>query len=324
MENLSLLILCLVITNIFVIFGGVDGRPNYSIEERVTDESEPDFDNEEENNRFIPYMCVDENDQPSKDCYGGWFYKSRIYGSVYNAKFAKLKNWNYVLLSANIKQKDSLIANVQEFRKQNITVHLMTLEDTGYLDNPGQGYSLMKQLLNFVNEYNLDIQGVHIDCEPHAHPNWKNGSVEVRNAIFQNYIRVIEECRQAVNEVRPNVTLSAAVAWWYSSRTQNNELENGRGYDLVNEDRLDFIIPMIYDGAGGTAERVLNRAEDYLTDNASTVIGIAYADYNENLNSTVTTIIERSKMNHPNYFNGISIFSNHLYEDWGNELDDIN
>jgi hypothetical protein len=269
-------------------------------------------------------MCVDENSQPSKDCYGGWFYKTNLYGPVYNAKFAKLKNWNYVLLTANVKQKDLLISNVKEFRKQNIAVHLMTLEDIIYLDNPGMGYSLMKQLLNFVNEYNLDIQGVHIDCEPHGHPNWKNGNQEVRNAIFQNYIRLIEECRQAVNEVRPNITLSAAVAWWYSSLTKKNKLDNGRGYDLVNKNRLDFVIPMIYDGAGGTAERVLNCAEDYLSDNASTVIGIAYADYNENLSSTVATIVERSKMNHPDYFNGIAIFSNHHYKDWGKNLDDIN
>eukprot|EP00833_Pecoramyces_ruminatium_P006241 jgi/Orpsp1_1/1180273/evm.model.c7180000072746.1 len=274
----------------------------------------------EDNSNFIPSMCMDEDSQPSKECYGGWFYKTSTYSAEYNANFAKAKHWNYVLFSANFNKRDLLISNVEAFRRQNITVHFMTLEDTGYLDNPGEGYELMKRVLNFINENSLDVQGVHIDCEPHGHPDWKNGSQEVKNTIFQNYIRVLEECRQAVNEVRPNTTLSAAVAWWYSSHTKSNTLDNGRGYDLVNANRLDFIIPMIYDGAGGTAERVIQRARDYLTDPANTVIGIDVRDYNENLLSNVTTIIDRSRNDYPDYFNGISIYSNHRYDDWGSEI----
>jgi hypothetical protein len=273
---------------------------------------------------FIPSMCLDENNQPSKNCYGGWFYKTHAYGPEYNANFALRKHWNYVLLTASVNDKDFVAANVAAFRGKNIAVHLMTLEDTGYLDHPGEGYDLMKKLLTFVNDYHLDIQGVHIDCEPHGHPDWQEDSSQaVKNSIFQNFIRVLEECRQAVNEIRPNTTLSAAVAWWFSSHTKKGQLENGRGFDMVNEKRLDFIVPMIYDGAGGTADRVLQRAKDYLTDEAGTVIGMAAADYHGTLQSNVTTVIERSRSDFPDYFNGISIFSNHHYDDWGKDLDQV-
>ena len=43
---------------------------------------------------------------PSNKCIGGWFYHISDYSPEYNAKFAKSKNWNYVLLSANIKNSN--------------------------------------------------------------------------------------------------------------------------------------------------------------------------------------------------------------------------
>ena len=61
-----------------------------------------------ENNDYIPYMCLDEKNNPSKDCLGCWFYHLSDNTPEYNANFAKNKNWNLFLLSLNIGSKRSI------------------------------------------------------------------------------------------------------------------------------------------------------------------------------------------------------------------------
>ncbi|ORX41764.1 hypothetical protein BCR36DRAFT_587789 [Piromyces finnis] len=267
---------------------------------------------------YVPTIGYDAKNNPSKKCLGGWFYKIHTKSAKENAAFAKKHNWNYVLLTSNVNSEYSrelLVNNTRAFREQGIAVHIMCLEDTFYIDNPITAYNEISSILNFVNEQQLDIQGIHIDCEPHAKKEWKDAGTEERNVIFKHYLEVIEYGRKAINEIRPDTTYSGAVAWWYSSITKKNELEYGRGYDLVNKDRFDFIFPMIYDGAGGTVDKVISRSEDYITDNAATVIGIAISDYdNASFNAIIQSIT--NIRGESDYFNGISVFANHLYSDW--------
>ena len=275
-------------------------------------------DNQENTSKkFIPYMCLDENNNPSKNCLGGWFYSVGDYTPEYNAKFAKSKNWNYVLLSLSI-NKDYTIENIKAFRNQKISVHFMTLQDTSSLNDPQKAYDKIEQILLYINNNSLDIQGIHIDVEPHATQEWKNGDSDIRTKIFQNYTIVLENCRKAINKYRSNITFSAAVAWFYSSKTKKNEIVGGKGNDLVNKDKLDFIIPMIYSGAGNSLKDILKNSEDYITDKANTIIGLAVRDHGENLTNIINQVVENRK--NSSYFYGISIFSNHHYDDWGNEF----
>ena len=126
----------------------------------------------------------------------------------------------------------------------------------------------------------------------------------------------MEICRKAINDYRSNITFSAAVGWFYPSKTKKNEILDGRGYDLVNKNRLDFVFPMVYDGAGGTIERIIKNTNDYIDDYANTVIGLAIRDYNETLDKMINLVFQRRQQS--KYFHGISIFSNHHYSNWGN------
>jgi len=267
---------------------------------------------------FIPAICYDTDGNPSKQCFGGWFYRVHTKTAEENAAFAKEHGWNYVLLSSNVKSENArqlLINNTKAFREQDIAVHVMCLEDTFYIDDPTKAYDEISSILTFVNEQQLDIQGIHIDCEPHAREDWKTANNKEKNDIFNRYLKVIENGRKAIQEIRPNTTYSGAVAWWYSSLTKQKELEFGRGYDLVNEKRLDFIFPMIYEGAGGTVKKVISRSEDYITDRAATVIGIAVEEYEYNTFKNVTQEIMTIR-GESDYFHGISVYSNHHYPDW--------
>ena len=264
------------------------------------------------NKEYIPYMCLDEKNNPSKNCIGGWFYRTSAHTPEYNANFAKSKNWNYVLLSLNVGSKRT-IENIKAFRNKNISVHFMTLQKTDYLFDPQTAYDEIEKLLIFVNNNTLDIQGIHIDVEPHATDEWKNGDSDIRKKIFQNYTIVLENCRKAINKYRPNITFSAAVGWFYSSKTKKNEIIGGRGNDMVDKNRLDFIIPMIYSVT--TLNDILKHSQDYIDDKANTIIGLAVLDHNDNLQNIINQVIENRK--NSSYFYGISIFSNHKYSDLG-------
>ena len=87
---------------------------------------------------------------------------------------------------------------------------------------------------------------------------------------------VLENCRKAINKYRPNITFSAAVGWFYSSKTKKNEIIGGRGNDMVDKNRLDFIIPMIYSVT--TLNDILKHSQDYIDDKANTIIGVAVLD----------------------------------------------
>ena len=276
----------------------------------VTRKSNKDTTNE--NKEYIPFMCLDEKNNPSKNCIGGWFYRISDHTPEYNANFAKSKNWNYVLLSLSVGSKRT-IENIKAFRNQNISVHFMTLQKTDYLFDPQTAYDEIEKLLIFVNNNTLDIQGIHIDVEPHATDEWKNGDSDIRTKIFQNYTIVLENCRKAINKYRPNITFSAAVGWFYSSKTKKNEIIGGRGNDMVDKKRLDFIIPMIYSVT--TLNDILKHSQDYIDDKANTIIGVAVLDHNDNLQNIINQVIENRK--NSSYFYGISIFSNHKYSDWG-------
>lgn len=74
---------------------------------------------------------------------------------------------------------------------------------------------------------------------------------------------------------------------------------------------------MIYDGAGGSVDAVVSRSEDYITDGAASVIGIAVKDYEYKDFNTIMSKIKKVRIN-SKYFNGFSVFANIYYPDWDN------
>jgi len=253
-----------------------------------------------------------------KDCLGGWFYEIHKKPAKRNAEFASDHGWNYVLLTTNVDShysKQLLVNNTLAFREKNIDVHLMCLEDPSYIDNPISAYREISKILKYVNEKNLDIQGIHIDCKPTDKKEWYSVSEKERNKIFKKYLKVLEYGRKAINDFRPQTTFSGGVAWWLSGDAKSGELEYGRGYDLVNEDRLDLIIPMIFNGSGGSIEKIIEYSEDFLSDKVSTSIGISVEDYDYNeFDDFIQEIKDNRKDN--KYFKGICVFANIVYPDW--------
>ena len=276
--------------------------------------------NEENNDPPIePFLCKDSSGSPSHNCYGAWFYRTHIHDADYNANWAKDHGFNFVFLTTNVKStsgKNLLKNNAKSFEEKGIAFHAMILEDVTYLDDIQSGVDEARSVLEYVKTENITISGIHLDCEPHAHPDFKSGDQAKRNEVFQKYIKLLEEVRKVVDEY-PSILYSAAVAWWYSANTRDGELDNGRGFDLVNSKRLHMLVPMIYDGAGDTNDDVIKHANDYLNDGAPTCIGMAYTDHPDiknDANAVINSIL--TNQTRTQYLYGVSVFSNHKYSDW--------
>ena len=266
-------------------------------------------------------LCGYENGKIKRNCYGGWFYKAYKYPADKLAQYAKQLGWEYAFLS--LSSSESKLAQTIQlcklFSENGIHVHWMTLEDydTYLVDENGVQHATtqISKVMKIINDNSLPVSGIHIDTEPHGCEAWKNCGEDYncRNPIFQQYIKVIEESQKIISQ-RPKTLFSAAVAWWYPQKSKEGLLQNGRGYDLVQNGRLDLVVPMIYDGAGGTIQKVVKRMQDYLGDNVPTVAGMDVQDYNSEFTDAWMGVTNELISN--SSFYGVSIYSQERYPEW--------
>ena len=266
----------------------------------------------------VRYLCLDKEGKKSQNCYGVWFYDAQKYDAKTNADWLEQHGMNFVFMSATVRTSEgraSLIENSKELEKRGIALHVMTLEDTGYINDPQEGVDTINEILDFITTSNLTIAGIHIDVEPHALDEWNKN----KNEIFQKYLTLLDQLRPAMDK-QPNLLFSAAVAWWYSQNSAAGEFENGRGTDLVNDKRLHMLVPMIYWEDGKQLDRtdkVIERASFYIHDGADTCAGIR-VDEHKNFDQAVADIQSGLSGNSDTkeHFHGVVVFENRYFTDW--------
>ena len=124
-----------------------------------------------------PYLCLDADGQPSHNCFGAWFYHANSKTATENAQWAADHGYNYVFWSGGVSSesaKQRLTENAKAFAEKKISFHIMTLEDMVYIDNFKSGTDTVKAILDYINQSNLQVAGIHIDCEPHSRSDWKS------------------------------------------------------------------------------------------------------------------------------------------------------
>ena len=210
----------------------------------------------------------EDTEKPSKLMSGGWMYRIHKKSAEYNTKWAKEQGWNFAFVTTNAgyeSGKKLLKQHAEEFAKQGLAYHAMTLEDQDYHTNPDKGVEEVQAILDYCESENIKIAGIHIDYEPHALDEWEDQKQE----LMDGYRTLVKRISPIVKA--KNLVFSAAVPWWWPALSKNGELENTRGYDLVNKDMLDMVALMLYDGAGNTAEDIISHAKQYLDDKVPTL-----------------------------------------------------
>ena len=289
-------------------------------------ESKFNTDSKSSTNSFV--VCYDSSGNLSRNCIGGWMYSPFAKTVEENVKWMQKHNWNFGLISSSIKttqKKENLLNLSKECAKNNIAYHIMTLQDVAYLDDFDHAISNLNEILNFVQENDLKIAGIHIDVEPHQHTDWKNGDDEAKSKVFHTYLDLLKlvktEIKNYNQKYNKNLLFSIAVPAWFSKWTKSGRISEGLGSDLVNDDRADMLVSMNYENSKANLAFIEKQTKDYFEDGAKMIIGVNYKDYgatDEGFNNINNQIFDRFYKNETigDLFYGTCVYQNKYYSDW--------
>jgi hypothetical protein len=202
--------------------------------------------------------------------------------------------------------------------RKGMEVHAMLLEDPSFVlrENHPRAKRDVETLIAYCREHPAAaFDGVHLDAEPHVLFQGKGKRTDAdwaaNEALMQQYGELLAQTFRQVRESglkgisnRP-LSLSAAVAWWHNERAKDGHLPSGAVKTLTRY--LDFVVPMVYDGIGGSAADVARRVDDELAE-APTLVGVARKEYpsDDALRTAISALNERYAAS-PN-FRGVSVF----------------
>ncbi|WP_371802013.1 hypothetical protein [Candidatus Lokiarchaeum ossiferum] len=262
---------------------------------------------------------------------GGWSYEFDENTSQEIISSCLAKNWTFLLISINtheLNQSHSQYSSqsetkaldlIKQAHEENISIHIMTLEDPVFCERAFHDNALQRisEILAFNTKYpRTPFDGIHLDVEPHGHPNWNStASWTEKNLIFEHWLELLSKIRVLLDEYKADYdrvpVLSGAVAYWYNERTINNSLE--RGDPATLHTYLEVIIPMVYGGIGKTAEDIYAKIEDELP-YSPMVIGIGYEEFSSHSAMLETIAALSLKCENSTNFFGISIYHASLIE----------
>ncbi|MDP3147706.1 MAG: T9SS type A sorting domain-containing protein [Ignavibacteria bacterium] len=163
-----------------------------------------------------------------------------------------------VILSTNADLLADLNSNYRKYIKdfnshahaRGVFVHAMYLQSYLFIDQHGAAIDRTNKIINFNDSAIAPekFDGLHLDVEPHTHPNWDspNGYLPGSNTnetIMQNFIGLLDTIRKRLNESylsgSDTLMLSADQTYWIHDKVVTGELNTGHVNDLLKY--IDFI-----------------------------------------------------------------------------------
>lgn len=274
-----------------------------------------------------PHSAVAQSSRPTSPKLAVWLYRFRELDNDEILANLRQRQVGTVFLSVPrsliTQSSEKLQAFIAKSHAAGLEVHAMTLEDPSFVrrENHPKAQREIAALLAYCREHpEAAFDGVHLDAEPHVLFQGKGARTpadwSANEALMKQYVELLAQTSRQVREssligrAHQPVRLSAAVAWWYNERAKDGNLPSGAARTLGKY--LDFAVPMVYDGIGGSAADVSRRIDDELAD-VPTMIGVARKEYpsQEALDSAIRTLNEQ--YGHRATFRGISIFE---YSRW--------
>eukprot|EP00768_Dysnectes_brevis_P004761 gnl/Dysnectes_brevis/3453_a4374_354.p2 GENE.gnl/Dysnectes_brevis/3453_a4374_354~~gnl/Dysnectes_brevis/3453_a4374_354.p2 ORF type:complete len:342 (-),score=70.46 gnl/Dysnectes_brevis/3453_a4374_354:2010-3002(-) len=213
---------------------------------------------------------------------GGWSYDAKI-----DPSSLEEFNWDFIFASIptpSSSNHDLITSTINGLVDIGAKVHWMTLQDTVYFTDKENGtakaHTQLTKIGDFIRENDLPVTGIHLDCEPHATDEWKQGNDTVRNAIFQIYRTIIADARVICDT--HGLLLTAATSWQYPRYGMEGRLDGARGDELCPADgsgMLHACVPMVYGGTGSTPEVVVERSDLVGESGGSYVAGLGRKEY---------------------------------------------
>ncbi len=234
----------------------------------------------------VPYWVAELNGVRPVNAVWVYGFGAPGWNSTERLAFLSGMGVNQIFLSLDVRKIDGGHANydaayasaladlIEQAKGRDISVHAMTLEDPvfTYLANHAAGVALLQNILAYNGAHpGARLAGVHIDTEPHALPEWADMSWADRETVMQQYVALLGKIRTVLGPKGSAVEFSAAIGWWYNEEAVAGHLPSGAVAMLAQS--LDVLVPMVYDGVGGSAADIMGRAEDEVQA-APTLIGM--------------------------------------------------
>ena len=163
-----------------------------------------------------------------------------------------------VLLSTNTgildERAPTYLSRVKDFilhaHQAGITVHAMHMQSYTYLDDYNSAVTATNKVIAFNNSVDQTerFDGIHLDVEPHTHPDWNSqtgflpGS-QVNENIMKRFVGLLDTLKSVVDSAMKNgsdsLFISADQTYWIHDKIAAGQLQTGTVNDLLQF--ADFI-----------------------------------------------------------------------------------
>ena len=130
-------------------------------------------------------------------------------------------------------------------------------EEYQWIDDISSFNELLNEYTEYQNSYENKFSGVHIDVEPHQHPDW-NDNNDVRIELIERYLNYVKLI--TTDAENDNISFDFDIPFWYDDYFVEFNGENKEAYKFVI-DMADRVFVMSY---RDSAERIYSSAENEL------------------------------------------------------------
>ncbi len=188
-------------------------------------------------------------------------------------EFAKQNGINEIYYS-NSSFDESINKFISKANSLNIKVYFLCGEYTWIEDESGF-YDIVEKYLEYQQTFENTFSGIHLDVEPHQHPDWKENDEIRKREILASYINFVYNITNA--DKLKDTTLDFDIPFWLYDYIIDFNGEEKEAYKYII-DYADRVFVMSY---RDNAERIFDCAQNEL-------------EYSNNLNKKLFLCVETS------------------------------
>ena len=185
---------------------------------------------------------------------GVWWWSVTEEDEVY-LDFAKQNQVNEIYY-CNSDFDENVDSFIEKANARGIDVYFLCGEYQ-WIDDKTSFDEVMQQYLEFQSNYDNNFSGVHLDVEPHQHPQWKaEDSLENKLLLIERYIGFVEDVTTC--EDYENVQFDFDIPFWYDDYVVSYKGQTQEAYKFV----IDFADRVFVMSYRDEADRILSSAID--------------------------------------------------------------
>lgn len=192
-----------------------------------------------------------------------WLYDlEKMQAKKQKELLSELEKFGISLIYLDIEKDDSLLLDTLEGSElvaefvdsagmSGIGVEGMILQEPQWIDLDEQweeGAYRSNEVtcrVNMVADSGIPFAGLHIDVQPHKHPEWDKSQWEANNELMGRFQNLLALIKSTITQSRVKLPFSTTVAWWYNEAADSGFLAEGDATLLSYS--FDYMVPTIFE-----------------------------------------------------------------------------